>query len=198
VQFYASKGAKMNWIDIAFLVTVALLVLNGLKNGALFSLVHLIGIPIGFAVAYFLGPQFTVMLASAGLPMTPILAYIILFFGAVLILHILGTVLHGVVKNVPLISQGDALLGGVIGFIEAWLIWLLVLSMLGAFLHNVQAAVEAGQTLFQGIDFKNLNLGDFQKWHDAYNEAVTTSLFAKVNGYFITVLPAIKAPEPLK
>ncbi len=192
---------NLNWIDIAFLITVALLVLNGLKNGLLFSLVHLLAIPIGFAVAYFVGPQFTLMLASSGFTVTPLLAYAILFFGSILILHILGSLLRGIVKHVPLIGQADALLGGVVGFIEAWLIWLILFSMLGTFLHNAQMAIEAGQTIFQGIDLRasGLKLGDFQQWHDAYNQAVTSSLFAKVNGFFITTLPAIniKGPRPL-
>lgn len=190
---------SLSWIDIAFLVTVALLVLNGLKNGLLFSLIHLLAIPIGFAVAYFYGPQFTVTLAASGFSVTPILAYAVLFFGTILILHIVGSLLRNVVKHIPLVAQGDSLLGGVVGFIEAWLIWLLLLSMLGTFLSSAQQAILAGQTVFQGISMKGLSLADFKTWHDAYNQAVTTSLFAKVNGYFITVLPALPANlKPLK
>src|SRR5947209_16610168 len=101
----------LSLIDILFLVTVVLLAFNGFSNGAITSLVNLIGIPIGFVVAYLFGPRFTLLLAANGLPATPLISYIVLFFGSVLVLHILGTMVRGVVQRVPLIGFGDRLLG---------------------------------------------------------------------------------------
>jgi hypothetical protein len=42
-------------------------------------------------------------------------------------------------------------------------------------------------------------LPTFRQWHDFYNQAVTNSLFAKVNGFFVTELPElkIKTPQPM-
>src|SRR5713226_1269130 len=101
---------QLSLIDILFLVTVVLLVFNGLRNGAIFSLFNLLGLPLGFAVAYLYGPRFTALLAANGLPATPLISYIALFFGAVLVLHIVGTVIRGFVQKIPVIGLGDSLL----------------------------------------------------------------------------------------
>ncbi len=188
---------SLSLIDILFLVTVVLLVLNGLRNGFVFSLVNLLGLPLGLAVAYLFGPTFTAFLAANGLQATPLISYLVLFFGTVLIVHILGNVIRAVVRRIPLIGQGDALLGGLIGFVEAWLIWLLLLAVLGGFLTNVQTALTQGSHIVQGVNLA-INLDQFRAWHDFYNDAVTHSLFAQVNGFFIKVLPGITAPQPLQ
>jgi len=179
---------KLNLIDILFLVTVVLLVFNGLRNGAVFSLVGLIGLPIGLGVAYYYGPQLTRLLAENGLPATPLISYIVLFFGSVLIIHIIGNMIRGLVKSIPLISQADTLLGGAIGFVEAWLLWVFLLMVLGAFLGATQDTINQGTHVVSGL---NVQVTQFQSWHDFYNQAVTDSLFAKVNGFFIKVLPTL-------
>lgn len=194
-----------DWIDILFVVTVVLLVLNGLKNGALFSLINILSIPVAFIVTYLFGPRFIALLAVNGFPATPLLAYGVLFLGTVLILHIVGSIVRNVLKYVPLLGPADSLLGGVLGFVEAWLLWLLLLFVLGTFLSTVQSGIETGSVFFQGINLQDLHLGNvaqflptFQQWHDFYNQAVTNSLFAKVNGFFVTVLPELKTPSPLQ
>jgi uncharacterized membrane protein required for colicin V production len=194
-----------DWIDILFVVTAVLLILNGLKNGALFSLIHILSIPVAFIVTYLFGPHFITLLASNGLSFTPLVAYGVLFLGTVLILHIIGSIVRNVLKYVPLLGPADALLGGVLGFVEAWLLWLLLLFVLGTFLSTVQSGIETGSVFFQGINLQDLHLGNvaqflptFQQWHDFYNQAVTHSLFAKVNGFFVTVLPELKIPSPLQ
>jgi uncharacterized membrane protein required for colicin V production len=192
-----------DWIDILFVVTVVLLVLNGLKNGALFSLINILSIPIAFIVAYLFGPHFIALLAVNGISATPLIAYGILFLGTVLILHIVGSIVRKFLKYVPLLGPADSLLGGALGFVEAWLLWLLLLFVLGTFLSAVQNGVETGSTIFQGINLQDLHMGNIAQflpaWHDFYNQAVTNSLFAKVNGFFVTVLPELKmkTPSPL-
>lgn len=167
----------MSLVDILFLVTVALLAFNGFSNGAITSLVHLLSIPVGLAVAYFFGPRFIVILAANGLAATPLIAYIVLFGGTVLALHIIGTVVRGVIQKVPLVGFGDRLLGAVIGFVEAWLLWVVVLLLL----HNVLQ------------DIHNLpgfiNTSQFNSWQQFYNQAVTNSLFAQVNSFIVAKLP---------
>ncbi len=103
-----------NWLDLLFIVTIVLLVFNGMRNGAVFSLVHLIAIPIAFGVAYFFGKQFTLFLASNGLSFSPLVSYLVLFFGTILVLHIIGTALRGVVSAIPVVGLGNSLIGGVI------------------------------------------------------------------------------------
>jgi uncharacterized membrane protein required for colicin V production len=174
---------SISWIDILFLITVVLLVFNGFRNGAVFSLISFIGLPLGLWIAYTYGPKFTSMLASNGIPATPLIAYIVLFFGTVLVVHIIGNMVRGVVKSIPIISLGDTLLGGVIGFVEAWLLWLLLLIILGMFLGDLQT---------QGVSIvanSNIQPAQLQSWHDFYNQAVNNSWFAKVNGMFLKSLP---------
>ena len=167
----------LSFIDILFLVTVALLAFNGFSNGAITSLVNLISIPVGFAVAYLFGPRFTMLLAANGLAATPLISYIVLFGGTVLILHIIGSVFRSVIQKIPLIGMGDRLLGALIGFIEAWLIWVVLLVVLHNFLQDVHS-------LPGGVTITQIN-----SWQQFYNDAVTNSLFAHVNSFIVARLP---------
>ena len=150
---------------------------NGFSNGAISSLVNLISIPIGFAVAYLFGPRFTMLLAANGFSGTPLISYGVLFVGTILILHIIGSIFRGVVQKIPLIGLGDRLLGALIGFIEAWLVWVVLLLVLHNFLQNVQS-LPGGVTISQ-----------ISSWQQFYNDAVTNSLFAHVNSFIIARLP---------
>lgn len=167
----------MSLIDILFLVTVALLAFNGFSNGAVTSLVNLLSIPLGFAVAYFFGPRFTAALGANGLSATPLISYVVLFAGTVLVLHIIGTVVGGVIRAVPIVGFGDRLLGALIGFAEAWLLWVVLLLLLHNFLqdiHNMPGSINTSQ---------------FSNWQQFYNDAVTNSLFARVNSFIVARLP---------
>src|SRR5262249_38738716 len=112
----------------------------------------------------------------------------------------IGSIIRKSVKYIPLLGPVDSLLGGILGFIEAWLLWLLLLFALGSFLGAIQSGFATGSILFQGINLQGLHISfaTFRQWHDFYNQAVTNSLFAKVNGFFVTVLPELpKTPKPL-
>jgi uncharacterized membrane protein required for colicin V production len=179
---------NINWVDILFLITVILLVLSGLRNGFLFSLINLISIPIGLAVAFYYGPRLTSLLAANNLAATPLIAYIVLFFGTILVLHIIGTWVRGFVKHIPVIGCADGLLGGAIGFVEAWLIWLILLVVLHNFLNGLQSGLPAGAANVPGL---NVPVEQLRAWHDFYNQAVTNSLFARVNSFFVQQLPGL-------
>ena len=177
-----------NWIDLLFLVTIVLLVFNGLRNGAVFSIVNLLAIPIAFGIVVFFGKSFTLLLASNGLSISPLISYIVLFFGSILVLHIIGTVIRGVVRAIPIVGMGDSLLGGLVGFIEAWLLWLVVLLVIGHFLQDIQNTIQAGNHLIPGL---NITFQQYQTWHDTYNQAVNNSLFTRVNSFIIPRLPPL-------
>lgn len=182
-----------NWIDILFLVTVALLAFNGFRNGAVVSLVSLLSIPLGLAVAYFFGKQFTLALGANGLSIAPFVSYIILFFATVLVLHIIATVVRGVVHRIPVANFGDEILGALLGFVEAYLIWLVLLLVVGNFLQSTQDLIQQGKSVIPGL---NITVDQYQNWHDTYNYAVTNSVFARVNSFVITKLPDIpKLPK---
>jgi uncharacterized membrane protein required for colicin V production len=176
--------ASVNWVDVLFLVTVILLVFNGFRNGFVFSLINLISVPLGIAAAIYFGPPLTSQLAGNNLPATPLISYIVLFFGVVLVLHLVGTSLRRTLKGIPVIGCGDELLGGVVGFVEAWLIWLILLVILGNFLSSV----DQGAHVLSGV---NIQISQLQTWHDFYNQTVTNSFFAHVNSLFVKELPNI-------
>ncbi len=167
---------SLSLIDILFVVTVCVLVFNGFKNGAVFSLFHLLSLPIAFLVSVTYGPQFTTLLETNGLQITPLLAYIVVFFGTVLVLHVIGTSVHGILKNIPVLGCGDELAGGIIGFVESWLLWVIFLMVLRNFLQDTPH--------IPGIDLTQVD-----GWQRFYNEAITNSLFAKVNSFMVTRLP---------
>ncbi|HYB02488.1 MAG TPA: CvpA family protein [Ktedonobacteraceae bacterium] len=177
-----------NWIDLLFLATIVLLIFNGFRNGALFSIINLVSIPVAIAVAYFFGKPFALFFAKNGLQISPIISYIVLFIATILVIQIIGTSLRGTVKHIPVLGCGDSLLGGFVGFFEAWLIWVIVLFFVGKFLNDIQASIQTGKSLIPGL---NITVQQYQVWHDTYNQTLHNSLFARVNGFFIKELPAM-------
>ena len=178
----------LNWIDLLFLATIVLLIFNGFRNGAIFSLVNLLSIPIAVGVAYFFGTPFALFFARNGLLISPLISYLVLFFVTILVIQIVGTGMRGVVKHIPVIGCGDSLLGGFVGFFEAWLLWLIVLFIVGKFLNDIQASIQTGKQLVPGL---NITVQQYQAWHDTYNQALHNSLFARVNSFVIKELPAV-------
>src|SRR6266702_1194475 len=153
-----------NWVDILFIATVILLAFNGFRNGAVVSLINLLTIPIGFAVAYVFGPPFTRFLAQNGLSGTPLISYIVLFFTTVLVIHIIAAIVRVV-----------------------------LLAVLGSFLGGIQDTITKTTHIIPGV---GINVPQFKQWHDFYNQAVTNSLFARVNSFIIKTLPALKTIVP--
>jgi uncharacterized membrane protein required for colicin V production len=139
-------------------------------------------------VAYFFGKPFALFFAHNGLSFTPLISYLVLFFVTILVIQIIGTSMRGVVKAIPILGLGDSLLGGLVGFFEAWLIWLIVLLVVGHFLNDIQATIQTGKQLIPGL---NITVQQYQVWHDTYNQALHNSLFARINGFIIKELPAI-------
>ncbi|HTK06730.1 MAG TPA: hypothetical protein VL485_06160, partial [Ktedonobacteraceae bacterium] len=80
-----------------------------------------------------------------------------------------------------------------VGFVEAWVLWLILLIILGSFLHAAQDTVQAGSQAMPGL---TLHIDQLQSWHDFYNQAINNSLFARVNSFFIKQLPSINIPHP--
>src|SRR5438874_12225920 len=104
----------LNWIDLLFLVTIVLLIFNGFRNGAVFSLINLLSIPIAIGVAYFFGKQFALFFAKNGLLFSPLISYLVLFFVIIMVFLIIGTSMLGEVQNISVFSCGYSLLGELI------------------------------------------------------------------------------------
>jgi uncharacterized membrane protein required for colicin V production len=186
---------SVSWVDILFAITVVLLVIQGWRSGLILSVINLIALPIGWWVAVAYGPQFTSILAANGLPSTPIIAYGVLFIGTIIIIHLVASAINGVVRKIPIVGGLNTLAGGIVGFVEAWIIWLILLIILGNFLHGAQDAIQAGSQTIPGL---NLKIDQLQTWHDFYNQAISNSLFANVNSFFVKQLPTIHIPTPPK
>src|SRR5437660_10383419 len=103
----------LNWIDLLFLVTIVLLIFNGFRNGAVFSLINLLSIPIAIGVAYFFGKPFALFFANNGLLFSPLISYLVLFFVTILRFQIMGNSLLGFVNYIPINCCGYFLLSGV-------------------------------------------------------------------------------------
>ncbi|MHB8598461.1 MAG: CvpA family protein [Ktedonobacteraceae bacterium] len=174
---------SLSTIDILFVATVILLVLNGFSNGAIASLVNLLSIPIAFVVAYLFGPRFTALLSANNLPATPLISYVVLFIGTVVILHILGTTVRSVILKIPLVGFGDRLAGGFIGFIEAWLLWAVLLFVLGTFLQDKSHLPVA------------ISNAQFSSWQTFYLNATQHSLFAQVNSFIVPHINALRSSQ---
>jgi uncharacterized membrane protein required for colicin V production len=175
-------------IDILFLVTAVLLVLSGYRNGAVFSLIMVPSVPLGITLASTVGPGFTAWLAAHGLSAAaPFIAYNVLFFGTVIVFSLIATLVQRLMRKLPAtVHRGNAILGGVIGFAEAWLMWVFLLTSLGTFLAGMQTGIQPGIHVIPGL---NIQLVQLQAWHDFYNFNVTNSIFTHVNGAFIKTLP---------
>ncbi|HEX7736269.1 MAG TPA: CvpA family protein [Ktedonobacteraceae bacterium] len=170
---------SLSVVDVLFLATIILLVFNGLRNGFVFSLANLLSLPAAAIAAAVFGPSLT-----AKLGINPLVSYILIFLVAVVVIHIVARAVRGTAKKIPLISSGDALLGGVVGFIEAWALWVAFLLILGHFLN----VVDHSQIQQMGI-----HIDTFQSWQKFYNDTVSNSLFARVNGWFIKAVPLVPA-----
>ncbi|GCE48565.1 colicin V production protein [Thermosporothrix hazakensis] len=169
-------------LDILILISALLLIFNGIRNGAIFSLIHLLSIPVGIAVVFFFGPQLVAFLSSNGLAATPVIVYIALFLGAVLLLHILGTVIRGLIQSIPAAGVVDLLVGGALGLVESWLLWLFLLMLLGGFLLALQNKDPQLAAL-------HLQTEDYLPWRDFYNRMLQGSYFVRINSLFLHTLP---------
>jgi uncharacterized membrane protein required for colicin V production len=175
---------SLSLVDILFVATIILLVFNGLRNGLIFSLLNLLSLPLALLIAWLFGPRLTTILAANNFNATPLISYVVLFLGTVFVIHIVATILRGTIKYIPLVGLANTLLGGVVGFIEAWLLWVVLLLVLGRFLQDVNQ-----------VQVLNVNVSLFQSWQQFYNDAVSHSLFAQVNSFIITTIPLIHIPK---
>src|SRR6266566_4794032 len=114
----------LNWIDLLFLVTIVLLIFNGFRNGAVFSLINLLSIPIAIGVAYFFGKPFALFFANNGLLFSPLISYLVLFFVTILVIQIIGTSMRGVVNDIQAtIQTGKQLVPGLNITVQQYQVW---------------------------------------------------------------------------
>ncbi|WP_281658312.1 CvpA family protein [Halobacillus sp. Cin3] len=158
-------------IDLLLLFLLFIGILTGLKRGFILQLFHLIGFIVAFVVAviYYddLSPKLTLWVPYPELPADaswavfldnlPLeqafynaVAFAILFFGAKIVLHIIASMLD-FVSELPILNSLNTLLGGILGFVENYVILFVVLYIAALVpVAGVQSALD-GSLLAQLI-----------------------------------------------
>ncbi|MFD2681527.1 CvpA family protein [Bacillus seohaeanensis] len=147
-------------LDLALLIILLIGFLVGLKRGFILQVIHMTGFIISFIIAYLyydkLAPKLTLwvpypildeqsnlnmLFESTNLDQAyyRVIAFALIFFAVKIILHIIGSMLD-FVTHLPLLKQLNVLGGGLLGFIEIYLIVFILLYI------AVLLPIEAVQT----------------------------------------------------
>ncbi|WP_071395975.1 CvpA family protein [Bacillus tuaregi] len=134
-------------LDLAVLIILCFGFLVGLKRGFILQLVHLTGFIIAFIVAYLyydqLAPRLTLWIPYPNLDMNSTytllfenanledayyraIAFVVIFFAVKIILQIIGSMLD-FIAQIPILKQLNIWAGGILGFIEVYLIMFIIL-----------------------------------------------------------------------
>lgn len=153
-------------IDLILLILLVFGILVGLKRGFILQLFHLAGFIISFVVAmrYYdvLSPRLELWIPYPELPENAAwavflgetsmenafynaIAFFVIFFAVRVLLHIIASMLD-FVAELPILRSLNKLLGGVLGFIEVYLI-LFLLLYIGALVPvgAVQTVIERSE-----------------------------------------------------
>ncbi|MCQ6273462.1 CvpA family protein [Bacillus sp. V3B] len=134
-------------LDLVVLIILAFGFLIGLKRGFILQLVHLTGFLIAFIVAYLyydkLAPTLTLWVPYPNLSSNSTItllfdnvnledayyraiAFVLIFFAVRILLQIIGSMLD-FIAQIPILKQLNIWAGGLLGFIEVYLIMFIIL-----------------------------------------------------------------------
>lgn len=134
-------------LDLAVLIILIFGLLVGLRRGFILQLIHLTGFIIAFIVAYLyynqLAPKLTLWIPYPNLDMNSTysllfenanledayyraIAFVVIFFAVKILLQIIGSMLD-FIAQIPILKQLNRWAGGVLGFIEVYLIMFIIL-----------------------------------------------------------------------
>jgi len=112
----------LNWLDVTFLIVIALSVLGGILRGFAREALGLAGVVAGYILALSFAPAWSIWLERW---MVPPAAYatmfVLILVGTMLIADILGQIITKVLKSV-LLSVPNRLAGGVFGLVRGALL----------------------------------------------------------------------------
>lgn len=166
-----------HWLDLVAAIVLLISIWHGWRSGLLVGLFNLLSIPLGIGAAYFLAPRIA---AATNISLTYM--YAIVFFVAVIGVHIVGSALRkGMRKRVKVAADTDALLGALVGAAKAWILLVLFLVVWGGTLNSSTVrSVACGLTSVTTSVASNLG-----NWQKEYNQTVGNSIFAHVNGFIV-------------
>ncbi|WP_338451421.1 CvpA family protein [Niallia oryzisoli] len=134
-------------LDLAVLIILVFGFLVGLRRGFILQLIHLTGFIIAFIVAYLyynqLAPKLTLWIPYPNLDMNSTysllfenanledayyraIAFVVIFFAVKILLQIIGSMLD-FIAQIPILKQLNRWAGGILGFIEVYLIMFIIL-----------------------------------------------------------------------
>ena len=135
-------------LDLAILIILCFGFLIGLKRGFILQLIHLTGFIIASIIAYLyynqLAPKLTLWVPYPNISSTDLtlpfvfdnvnledayyraIAFVVIFFAVKIFLQIIGSMLD-FVAQIPVLKQLNILGGGLLGFIEVYLIMFILL-----------------------------------------------------------------------
>jgi uncharacterized membrane protein required for colicin V production len=155
-------------LDMLILITLVIGTLHGWRVGAVVSLISLLSIPIGLGVAWYWGPALAVEFVHLGFPFPILPAYALLFFGTIVVLHLIAEILRALIHSFFIFAFADEAIGAVVGFVKVWLLWLLFLVLWGS-------------VLTLPLHIAGLHTVNTARLQQDYNSIVTTSIFAHIN-----------------
>ena len=149
-------------LDLIILIILGFGFLIGLKRGFILQIIHLTGFIIAFIIAYLyydqLAPKLTLWVpfpnfssdSALSLVMENVnledayyraIAFVVIFFAVKIILQIIGSMLD-FIAQIPVLKQLNVWAGGLLGFLEVYLIIFIVL-FIGALLpmEGIQSAL---------------------------------------------------------
>jgi uncharacterized membrane protein required for colicin V production len=134
-------------LDLAILIILLIGFFIGLKRGFILQLIHLIGFIIAFIIAYTyfekLAPKLTLWVPYPNLHSHSTfrmlfdqanledayyraIAFVVIFFAVKIVLQMIGSMLD-FVANLPILKQLNIWAGGILGFIEIYLIMFILI-----------------------------------------------------------------------
>ncbi|RLQ97999.1 CvpA family protein [Falsibacillus albus] len=150
-------------LDLVIIVLFIIGFFNGLRRGFILQAIHMIGFVAAFIAAYFyyddLAPKlklwipypsldnadsFNMIFQGGGMEDAyyRAIAFAIIFFAVKIVLHIFGSMLD-FVAHLPIIKQLNVWAGGILGFVEIYLL-IFILLYIGALLpiESIQNALD--------------------------------------------------------
>lgn len=122
----------MNWIDLLGLLVLSIFFLMGLVKGFIREVLILAGIVVSFFISlHLMGFAASWVEKWVAIPaaLSLLIGFVAVFLGLVVVFHIVGYVLHKIVRASPL-SIFDRLGGGLLGLLKAGLIIFVILLLL--------------------------------------------------------------------
>ena len=130
------KEIFMNTLDIVFLAILGVMTIRGFFRGLIREIASILGLGLGFFLAnefYVQGREVVVRLLG-NTEYASAVSYLAIFFGVILAVFIVATILRKLLKLV-LLGWADSLGGGLLGSLKGGLVCSIILVVLTSFLR---------------------------------------------------------------